>query len=144
MTEHPRIAAILKYITLGLARLIPETEISITRYFALLSKDENAAKERMAKDPYMLKVITLKALASLSSAKMERPVEEIKTPVMLLHAGNDTIFPQSLSEQLHARLTCDKKLCVYEGLGHFLFSEHIEHVVPDIAKWMQEKPGSVG
>ena len=144
MTTHPRIARIFKYIIIGLAKIFPEMKISIARYFALLSKGENAAKERMAKDPYMLKIITLKALASLSSAKMQRPVEKITTPVLMLHAGNDTIFPQSLSEHLHGRLTCDKKLSVYDGLGHFLFSEHVHSVIPDIKNWVEKKSVSSG
>ena len=139
MTTHPRITRMFKYVIMGLAKIAPETKISIARYFALLSKGENAAKERMAKDPYMQKVITLKALASLSSAKMARSVEKITTPVLMLHAGNDTIFPQSLSEHLHGRLTCDKQLSVYDGLGHFLFSEHVENVIPDIKSWVETK-----
>ena len=139
VTDSPRTVRAISGLVRGLAKLFPKAPIKMERYLNLLSKGDSPAKQRMLADPYMLKVIRLRALASLTNTKMARPVEEITTPVMLLHAGNDEIFPQSLSEGLIARMTCDKHLEVYPGLGHFLFSEHIDAVLPAIADWVKQK-----
>ena len=141
VTENPKTVRAISGLVRGLAKLFPNAPIKMERYLNLLSKGDSPAKRRMLADPYMLKVIRLKALASLTNTKMARPVEEISTPVMLLHAGNDEIFPQSLSENLIARMTCDKHLQIYPGLGHFLFSEHIDVVLPAIADWVKQKSG---
>ncbi len=139
VTTSPRVAKALSALIRILARLIPNAPINIRRYFSLLSKGEQKAKDRMARDPYMLKIIRLRALASLSSEKMACAVEDIRTPVLMLHAGRDTIFPQQMSQNLHDRLTCEKNLLVYPDLGHFLFTEHVDQVVPDIARWITER-----
>ncbi len=138
LTDRPLLARTLRPLTLALAGLAPELPINIARYYALLSRGDTVIKERLAADPLSLKVIRLKALASLSSAKLERPVEAIKTPVLLLHGGEDRIFPRAFIERLHARLTCQKALKVYDGLGHFLVTEQVEAILPDIAQWIDD------
>ncbi|MEE9381369.1 MAG: alpha/beta fold hydrolase [Hyphomonadaceae bacterium] len=139
--DNPKAARRATGVVKILAKLFPKMPIKMERYLNLLSKDDSPAKRRMLADPYMSKVIRLRALASLSTTKMARPVEEIKTPVLLLHAGEDEVFPQSLAEGLHARMTCEKELVIYPGLGHFLFSEHISAVMPDIKRWVFERAG---
>ncbi len=139
VTGNPKTVRMISGLVRGLAKLFPKAPIKMSRYLNLLSKGDSPAKRRMLADPYMLKVIRLRALASLSNTRMERPVEDVKTPVMLLHAGNDEIFPQRLSEDLIARMSCDKHLEIYPGLGHFLFSEHIDAVLPAISNWVKQK-----
>ena len=96
LTDHPVITKILRPITLGLAKIAPEMKINIARYYALLSRGNQDVKDRMAADPLTLKVIRLKALASLTTAKLERPVEDIKTPILLLHGNEDKNLSASL------------------------------------------------
>jgi len=139
VTSSPKVVRSISGLVRGLAKVFPNAPIKMSTYLNLLSKGDSPAKRRMLANPYMLKVIRLRALASLSSTKMARPVEEIKTAVMLLHAGDDEIFPQRLSENLFNKMTCDKHLEIYEGMGHFLFSEHIQDVMPAITQWIKER-----
>ena len=139
VTTSPKLVKAISGIVRGLAKLFPNAPIKMSTYLNLLSKGDSPAKQRMLANPYMSKVIRLRALASLSSSKMANPVEKITTPVMLLHAGDDEIFPQKLSENLYKKMTCEKHLEIFEGLGHFLFSEHISAVIPSIADWIKQK-----
>ena len=139
LTAHPIIAKILKPILQGAAAMFPNASFNIQRYFSLLSSGDQTVKDRMAADPLALKVVTLGALASLSSAPLPRPVEEISTPVMIVHGGMDTIFPQALIEGVYQRLSCEKTLKVYPDRDHFLFTENVSQVVPDITAWIHER-----
>ena len=138
LTARPGIAKMLRPITLGLAKLMPELPINVARYYALLSKGDQAVKDRMAADPLSIKVIRLKALASLTSCELERPVEQMKTPILLLHGGDDTIFPQAFMERLFERLQGKKSLKIYDGHSHFLVTEEVDTIMPDISAWIDE------
>jgi alpha-beta hydrolase superfamily lysophospholipase len=139
LTDRPKLARALRPLTLGLAALAPELPINTARYYALLSRGDSLIKQRLAEDPLSLKVIRLKALASLATAKLERPVEAIRTPILLLHGGEDRIFPRAFIERLYARLTCPKTLKIYDGLGHFLVTEEVDAILPDILAFIEER-----
>lgn len=144
LTSRPLLAQLLKPAVKGLAWVLPELEINMARYFNLLSQGDQDVKDRLASDPLSLKSLRLKALASLASAKPERPVEQIATPVLILHGGRDTIFPQDYVERVFQRLTCKKSLKLYPDLSHFLCTDHVDAVVPDMVAWMDEVCGVSG
>ena len=138
LTDRPMLARLLKPVVAGVCALLPNAQIEIRQYFNLLSKGDTAIKDRLSADPGAIKVIKLRALASLASAPLERPVEAITTPVMMLHGAQDNIFPQALSEALFNRLTCTKAFKLYPGIGHFLLTDHVDFVIPDIVAWVTE------
>ncbi|MGH8454276.1 MAG: alpha/beta fold hydrolase [Nevskiales bacterium] len=137
VTDHPWIAQLLRPLVLGLAKVWPGLTFNVERYYDLLSRGDKRVKNWLATDPLSLKVISIRALASLTTAKLDRPVEAIKTPVLLLHGAKDNIFPQAFIRDLYARLTCDKALKLYPDVGHFLVTDHVHKIVPDIVEWIE-------
>ena len=138
-TAHPTFTKLAKPLLNSLAKVFPNFSFSIQRYFSLLARGEHDVKDRMAADPLSLKMISFRALASLASTPLPKPVEEITTPIMILHGSADTIFKQPMIEKLYDRLNCEKSLKIYTDRDHFLFTEKIEQVVPDIVEWVNQR-----
>lgn len=139
LTDHPRIAKLLRPVVLALAAIRPQTQINMQKYYALLSRGDQQIKQWLAADPLALKVITLRALASLTTTPLDRPVEQIKTPVLLLHGAKDNMFPQAFIEGIYGRLTCDKAIKVYPGVGHFLITNHAQQSARDVVEWIDQR-----
>jgi pimeloyl-ACP methyl ester carboxylesterase len=138
-TDYPRVAKLLRPLVLALAALRPRMTFNIQRYFDLLSRGDHRVKAWLLADPLSLKVISIRALASLASSRLERPVEAITTPVLLLHGARDKIFPLASTQDLFRRLTCDKTMKVYPDVGHFLVTDHAERIAPDIVAWIEQR-----
>lgn len=68
--------------------------------------DGTDAATLIKQDPLAVSWITFRALSSLLRTDLATPVEKIKVPVMLIHAGKDNIFPQAYVEGIYNRLTC--------------------------------------
>lgn len=128
----------VRRVVLAVASRFPEVEIDIQRYLDLLVPGRSKAKRMIAADPLALKVITLGALASLSSAPPARPLEQITTPVLLLHGRRDQVFPQRFADALFSRLRCPKEMKVYDR-DHFIFTERVDTVVPDMLAWIRDR-----
>ena len=145
MTAHPVLARLASPAVRALGALFPHTSISISRYLDLLSTRGNEqhleVRQRLESDPLALRRIYLRSLASLAYCPLPRPVEQITTPVLALHGGDDRIFPRDYVEHLVGRLTGHKALRVYEGRDHFLLTEQPGRVVPDILDWIHERGG---
>jgi alpha-beta hydrolase superfamily lysophospholipase len=133
----PAVLGLLRPVLAAAARRFPTFKLDIRRYLNLLLPGRSQVKDFLATDPFSTKVITLRALASLSSAPLARPVEAITTPVMFVAGGRDTIFPLAFTESLFDRLRCDKQLKVYRDRGHFLFTSKVDRVLPDMLAWIK-------
>ncbi len=138
MTSHPLLARMAAPLVRAAAAVLPGLSINISTYLDLLSNKHHEVKARLAADPLALKRIHLRALASLASCPLPKPVEEIHTPVLILHGSEDTIFPQAYMQRLYARLSCPKSLRTYKGRDHFLFTIRPAEVVPDIIQWIHD------
>jgi alpha-beta hydrolase superfamily lysophospholipase len=136
---RPKLARLMRAAVLAIGRVAPNLPISVERYYALLSKGNAEVKARMKADPLTLKVIRPRALASLASEKMSRPIEAITTPVMMILGSEDEIFPQDRQTALFDRLNCEKQLRIYPGYGHFLVTENVDVILPVIAAWIESQ-----
>ncbi|OGP58853.1 MAG: hypothetical protein A2V67_19250 [Deltaproteobacteria bacterium RBG_13_61_14] len=141
LTRNPALSRLMKPLLPIFASLAPELKIPISLYLDLEAEPMRGfgnAKVFLDQDPLAYKSIRLKGMASLASEKLPRPVEQITTPVQILHAGRDNIFPQDYVEYIYNRLTCKKSLKIYPDLPHLILTEHVDIVVPDVAKWLEE------
>jgi pimeloyl-ACP methyl ester carboxylesterase len=84
------------------------------------SKSGTDAASLLKNDPIAVKWITFRALGSLMHTDLAQPVEKITVPVMLIHAGNDSIFPQKYVENIFNRLTCKKKYLLLKNTEHLM------------------------
>lgn len=141
LTRMPNFSRVFKPMLKLFNAVMPEFKIPISMYLDLEKEEMKGygnAKKFLDADPLALKHISLKALTSLAYEKLAKPVEQILTPVMVLHAGADNIFPQDYIEDIFNRLTCKKSLKVYPNLQHLILTEHIDVVLPDALSWLKE------
>ncbi len=106
----------------------------------LLKNGEDAATFLRA-DPLATVWYTLRVLVSLYRTSLARRVEEIETPVMVLHSSLDAVFPQSYVEGIYNRLTCEKELVVIPDLPHLILINHVPLVVGPVADWFHRTLG---
>ena len=92
-------------------------------------------------DPIIVNAVSLSALASLGATPLAVPVEDIKTPIMVLHAGEDNIFPEDYVRRLYTRLNCDKEFLYLEGKPHLVMIDYVDEILPPIAGWLKKMMG---
>lgn len=60
---------------------------------------------------------------------------------MVITGTADTIFPVSYTQWLYDKLTCKKRLQLYEGLDHAMLHENVDTVLPPVLEWLNEMHG---
>jgi pimeloyl-ACP methyl ester carboxylesterase len=80
--------------------------------------------------------VRAKTLASLGSAAPPRPIESFDRPMLVLQAGNDTIFPTSYIRQVVDRIP-SAELEVFDGLPHYMIVDHVEVIAPVVGRWLE-------
>lgn len=141
LTRHPRFSRVMKPVVKFFARLAPEMKIPVSFYLDLAAEPMRGfgnAENFLDQDPLAYRSISLRSMASLASEPLARPVEQITTPVQILHAGRDNIFPQDYIEAIYQRLTCKKSLKIYPDLPHLILTEQVDRVIPDVVEWLEE------
>lgn len=139
LVKYPSITRMLKPFIMNLGN--GKSQIPVTSYIDLDKikvRYFGTAKKFMETDPLVLKTISLRALRSLASAPVPKPVEEIKVPVMVISGTADTIFPVNYTQWLFDKLTCKKRLQLYEGLDHAMLHENVDVVLPAVLEWLRE------
>ena len=124
-----------------LAGLIPELRLPISVYLDLAAEPTRFgmnALEFVKDDPLVVLAVALKALASLTSKPLPRPVEEIRVPVMVLQAELDAMFTEAYTRGIYDRLTCDKEFLVVGGASHLVLTNDVDAVVPEVAAFLNE------
>jgi pimeloyl-ACP methyl ester carboxylesterase len=124
-----------------LARLFPEIKVPMTAYLNLAAEPiRNLGNSRnlLYEGPLLVPFIRLKGMASLGSEELPCPVQEIRTPILILHGEKDVIFPEGYIQDIYNRLTCKKSLKVYPGVHHYVLFDHVDRVVPDVVAWIGE------
>lgn len=141
LTRHPAFSRLMKPLLFRLARIMPEFKVPMSAYLDLKKEQMRGlgnTMDVMKQDPLLVPFIRLKGMASLAGEKLPRPVEDIKTPVMIIHGENDYIFPRDYVENIYRRLGCKKRLEVYTGLQHYIVIDHIDAILPDIVDWLED------
>jgi len=144
LTANPTLSRLAKPLIMFNSRFLPEFKVPMTFYINLADEPirELGNSETMIKTgPLLVPFIRLRGMASLGSEPLPCPVEEITTPVMVLHADKDVIFPRDYVEYIYNRLTCKKSLKVYEDCHHYILFDHVDKVIPDVTAWINEIRG---
>ena len=76
-----------------------------------------------------------------ATAKLERKLEILDFPMLILHGGADPLTKCEASELLYSKSKCtDKTLKIYPGAYHELINEiNKEEVLQDIYSWIEER-----
>jgi len=124
------------------ARWIPELPVPMTAYLDLAREPVRGlgnARNVLYTDPELVPFVRLKTLASLSAEPLPCAVEDIPVPIMLLHAGADTIFPEDVMRRLYERLPEPKRFALYPNLPHYLIVDYVDVFIDDVATWLDEQ-----
>ena len=92
----------------------------------------------LKEDPLALTAVSLSALASLGSTPLAVRVEDIRTPVMVIHSGQDNIFPEDYVRRVYDRLTCEKEFLYLADAPHLVMTDYVDDIVPPIAAWLKK------
>ncbi|PON43689.1 Serine aminopeptidase, S [Parasponia andersonii] len=137
---------LLTQILIGLAKVLPKKKLVPQKDMAKaafrdLKKREMTAYNVIAyKDKPRLRT----ALEMLKTTEeIERRLEEVSLPLLILHGEADTVTDPSVSKALYEKArSSDKKLNVYKDAYHSLLEgepdEMIDRVFSDIILWLDE------
>ena len=126
----------------ALGRLIPRLPTGKVGS-EVISRDP-AVRERYDNDPLVYRgrmpAGTLSAIIRASKV-IDRNMESITLPLLILHGGADALVSPEGSEQLYERAgSQDKTLKLYEGLYHEILNEPEKKIVlDDIVAWLDER-----
>jgi len=141
LSRSPFLSRIMKPFIMPLARIFPELKVPITAYINLKAepiRELGSSRDLLYQGPLLVPFIHLRGMASLAGEQMPCPVEEVATPVLILHGQEDVMFPQDYIEDIYNRLTCKKSLKVYPGCHHYIVFDHIDVILPDVLEWLEE------
>jgi pimeloyl-ACP methyl ester carboxylesterase len=144
LVKFPRIFKYLKLILNKATDLIPQTQIPVTGYLDLEKipvRYFGNAKNFMESDPLTLKTISLRALQSLANTEMDKPVEDVETPIMVFQGDADSIFPLAYTKKIFDKIKSKKKMVVFPDMTHALMHENVEEILPEIVSWLREIHG---
>lgn len=123
-----------------LATWLPEAPVPMQAYLDLRAepvRGQPHALHVLLEDPWIPWFVRAKTLASLGSTPPPTPIGGLKVPGLVLQAGDDTIFPTTYIRDLVQRIP-HADLEVFDGLPHYMIVDHVEEVVPVVARWLSE------
>ncbi|XP_060194112.1 caffeoylshikimate esterase-like [Lycium barbarum] len=133
-------------ILIGVTKFLPTQKLVPTQDLGELAVRDEKKREMMAYNiiSYKHKPRLQTALELLNATKeIERLLEKVSLPLLILHGKNDIVTDPSVSKALHERsISSDKKLFLYEEAYHALLEgepdEMILRVFGDIISWLDE------
>jgi pimeloyl-ACP methyl ester carboxylesterase len=141
LTANPTLSRFGKPFIKFYSRFLPEFKVPMTFYFNLADepiRELGNSKDLLQSGPLLVPFIRLRGMASLASEPLPCPVEQIKTPVMIIHGEKDVIFPLNYIEYIYNRLTCKKAVKVYPDCHHYILFDHVDKVLPDVVAWLED------
>ncbi len=143
LTRAPNLLRTILPLSRLAARLLPELRLSVWLYLDPRAiTDDPRLLETFVNDPLSLQALPLRSIISQSQATPARPIEEIETPIMVLHAERDRIFPPDYCQAIYNRLTCPKRFELIPEADHFIFAPpYLNRSLPPVVNWFRETLG---
>ena len=124
-----------------LVKIFPKMKLSVFTYLnfeKLANRDFKGKIEYLLNDPLLTDKYTLTSLNAQLQESLAKPVEKVKTPIMIINGDNDYLFSIDYMKEIYDRLTCEnKKLSILEGASHLIFQEHIDKAIEDSLPWLK-------
>jgi alpha-beta hydrolase superfamily lysophospholipase len=143
MKPSPLVISILK----RLVSVIPKWKIIPTKDIMAISCKDPEARKQMRENTLCYKgrprLETAFELLKISN-DLEKRLEEVSIPFMVLHGGDDKVTDKAVSQELYkVALSSDKTLKLYTGMWHGLLNgepqENIEIVFADVISWLEKR-----
>ena len=141
LTRFPRLSNVMKPLLRQFGKILPTTMIPIASYLDLDGidvKNFGSVKKFIDNDPLALTSVSFRALSSLATTEIPRPVEQIEVPVMVLQGTTDSIFPVDYTRAIFDKLTCKKRFRLFEGKNHAIMVNDADLILQPIVEWLRE------
>lgn len=136
------VSTLKKVVGTAASRFLPTFQIPSDLHAPWVSHDE-AVVRAYEEDPLVGRKISLKLGAEIlkNLEEVMALAPEIKTPLLIVHGGDDKITAAEGSKQFFEGLTLkDKQLKIYPGYFHETFNEvGKEKVFRDIEQWLEAR-----
>jgi pimeloyl-ACP methyl ester carboxylesterase len=139
LTRYETLTKIMSSVSGFASAIIPYTRIPLSSYVDLKKhklKYFGDLENFLKKDPFALNYITLRAISSLFSTKLAKPVKELETPTFIIQPQDDAIFPVRYTERIFGELNCPKRIKTYKNTSHGILVNDVDLVLPDILSWL--------
>ena len=93
----------------------------------------------LKEDSLAVSAVSLAALTSLPTTPLARKVEEIETPVMVIHSEKDDIFPEDYVRGVYDRLTCEKEFLYLPDAPHLVMTDFVDDIIPAVSGWLKDR-----
>ncbi len=124
-------------------KIAPKMRLSVLLYldFKKLSKTKEWLDKTdiLLEDPLLSLKYTATSLRTQMKEPLAKPIETIKTPIMLINGDEDVLFTVEYMTKLYNRLTCEnKRLEILKGASHLIYQENIEDALGRIVPWLEK------
>lgn len=138
-----RLPKLLKPFVPFFAKVTPKLRINVKMYldFYKLAKTKPVLDmiDLLLKDELLSNRYTATAMKTHIRAEFHKPIESIKTPVMIINGDEDVLFSVEYITRIFDKLTCsNKKLEILKNTSHLIFQENIEETLKVIVPWLKE------
>lgn len=141
LVRYPNLIKYIKPTIIQFGKIMPEALIPVALYLDLEKirvKYFGNAKNFMDQDPLALSHITLRAITSLATTELAKPIAEITTPIMVFQGDADSIFPVSYTQAIFDQIKSKKRFEIFPGLNHAIMTEDPGVILSPIAQWLKE------
>jgi pimeloyl-ACP methyl ester carboxylesterase len=140
LTRFPRLSKYLRPLLLNFGGVMPNTPIPIEAYLDLelvKIKHFGNMKNFVNQDPLALHHVSFRALQSLASTPLPKPLHKIEVPVMVFQGTADSIFSVEMTQNIFDQLECKKHFELFEGQDHAIIAEVPDLILPSIVNWLE-------
>mmetsp|Transcript_28819 Transcript_28819/g.48404 ORF Transcript_28819/g.48404 Transcript_28819/m.48404 type:complete len:351 (+) Transcript_28819:38-1090(+) len=131
-------------ILMKVARYLPLAPIAPVKDIMEKAVKRRDILEQMKKNPLAYRMLPrlATAIAMMEATEhIEKHMEDLRTPVVILHGENDEVTDPKLSQELYQRCSSkDKTIFIYPGVWHNLMhgepDEDIEKHMKDVTDWL--------
>lgn len=141
LVRYPNLIKYIKPTMIQFGKLMPDTLIPVGLYLDLEKirvKYFGNAKNFMDQDPLALSHVTLRAISSLATTPLAKPIEEITTPIMVFQGDADSIFPVAYTQAIFDQIKAKKRFDIFPGLNHAIMTEDPEILLAPVSDWLKQ------
>ncbi len=126
-----------------MVKIAPKMRFSVLLYldFKRLAKTKEVLDKTdiLLEDPLLSLKYSVTALRTQMRDPLAKPIETIKTPIMLINGDEDVLFSVEYMTGIYNRLTCEnKRLEILKNASHLIYQENIEDALGRIVPWLEK------
>lgn len=143
ITKNKLSLKILIPLVPAVAKIAPKMKFSVLMYldFYKLAKSKEVLDiiDILLNDPLLSLKYSATSIKTQMREPLAKPIENIKTPIMIIDGDEDVLFSVESMTEIFNRLTCkNKRLEILKGASHLIYQENIEESLGRIVPWLEK------